>query len=82
MAHVLASVAAYETEVRAERINAGIAVAKVQGKKWGGSEKGKRKKVTPEKEVTIKRLKEDGVSITAIAKTVGLSRPTVYSVLE
>ena len=35
-ARILASVAEYETEVRAERVAAGQAVAKKKGKKWGG----------------------------------------------
>ena len=36
-ARILASVAEYETEVRAERVAAGQAVARRKGKKWGGS---------------------------------------------
>ena len=39
MANVLASVAAYENEVRSERIRAGQAVAHANGKRWGGSER-------------------------------------------
>lgn len=81
MAHVLASVAQYETEVRGERIRAGQIVARQQGKKWGGSEAGRRVKVTPLQEKTIHRMKSDGEKITAISKAVGLSRPTIYSVL-
>jgi DNA invertase Pin-like site-specific DNA recombinase len=42
MCCVLASVAAYETEVRAERVLAGQAAARAAGKKWGGSQKGRR----------------------------------------
>src|SRR5208283_370678 len=45
MANVLASVAAYETEVRAERVLAGQAAARAAGKTWGGSKKGRRLKV-------------------------------------
>jgi DNA invertase Pin-like site-specific DNA recombinase len=37
MANVLASVAVFETEVRGERISAGIEFAKQNGAKWGGS---------------------------------------------
>jgi DNA invertase Pin-like site-specific DNA recombinase len=81
MANVLASVAQYETEVRGERIRAGQAVARANGKTWGGSEAGRRVKVTPLQEKTIRRLKSNGEKITAIAETVGLSRPTIYSVL-
>ena len=39
-ARILASVAEYETEVRAERVKAGQAVAKANGKRWGGSKPG------------------------------------------
>lgn len=81
MAHVLASVAQYETEVRAERIMAGQAAARAAGRKWGGSPKGRRVKVTTEQIRIVRQMKQEGVSIVAIAKATGLSRPTVYSVL-
>ena len=42
IAHVPASVAAYETEIRGERVRAGQAVVMASGKKWGGSKKGRR----------------------------------------
>jgi len=82
MANVLASVAAYENEVRSERILAGQAVARANGKRWGGSQKGRRIKVTPEQSQTIHRLKDEGQSIAAIARATGLSRPTIYNVLS
>ena len=81
MANVLASVAAYENEVRSERVRAGMAAAKADGKRIGGSQKGVRKTVTPTKEKAIRKLKADGESVAAIARAVGVSRPTVYSVL-
>ena len=81
MAHVLASVAEYETELRGERVRAGQAVARANGKRWGGSKPGRRVKVTPQKARTVQQLKADGESIAAIARTVGLSRPTVYGLL-
>jgi len=77
----LASVAAFETEVRAERVLAGQAVARAKGKKWGGSKKGRRVKVTDEQVATIKRMSREGESITAIARATGLTRPTVYAYL-
>jgi DNA invertase Pin-like site-specific DNA recombinase len=83
MANVLASVAQYETVVRAGRIVAGQAAARERGIKFGRpSGPGKRLKVTPEQEETIRRLKAEGKKIAAIAQAVGLSRPTIYSVLE
>ena len=82
MANVLASVAAYENEVRSERIRAGQAAAHANGKRWGGSPKGRRIKVTAEQVHVIRRLKNQGEKIAAIARATGLSRPTVYSVLD
>ena len=82
MANVLAGVAAYETEVRAERIMAGQAAARDAGKSWGGSAKGRRLKVTAEQEEMIRRLKGEGVGVSAIARATGLSRPTIYRVLD
>jgi DNA invertase Pin-like site-specific DNA recombinase len=82
MAHVLASVAQYETEVRSERQLAGIAAAKAAGKTWGGATNtGKRLVVKPEQEETIRAMKAAGRTVAAIARATGLSRPTVYSVL-
>lgn len=82
MANVLASIAQFETEVRGERIAAGQAVAMANGKKWGGSKPGVRKKVSSTQEDAIKRMKQDGVSISAIARDFKLSRPTVRDVLK
>jgi len=81
MANVLASVAAYETEIRGERIAAGQSVARANGKKWGGSKKGRRVKVSIETIEIIRRLRREGKPIAAVARAVGVSRPTVYSVL-
>ena len=82
MAHVLASVACYENEVRRERILAGQAAARRQGKRWGGSAKGRRIKVKDEQARVIRHLHEQGTPVAAIARAVTLSRPTVYSVLD
>lgn len=81
-ARILASVAEYETEVRAERVAAGQAVARRKGKKWGGSKPGWRWKVSDAQVVAIKEMKMAGKKIVHIARVTGLSRPTVYRVLE
>ena len=81
MANILAGVAAYETEVRAERIVAGQAAARLRGVRWGGSRKGRRLKVTAEQVAAIRRLRAEGEDVAAIARATGLSRPTVYRVL-
>jgi len=44
--------------------------------------KGWRHTVTDEQIRAIVRLKKEGSKITAIAKTVSLSRPTIYRVLD
>src|SRR5262245_46810175 len=66
MAGVLASVAAYETEVRKERQLAGIARAKEEGKRWGGRRAGTRIRLTEEKEALARRLHAEGKPIAAI----------------
>jgi DNA invertase Pin-like site-specific DNA recombinase len=82
MANVLASVAAYETEIRAERVVAGQAAAREAGKHLGRPAGiRKRLKVTPEQEAMAKRLKSEGEGVSAIARATGLSRPTIYSIL-
>jgi DNA invertase Pin-like site-specific DNA recombinase len=84
MANVLASVAAYETEVRAERVHAGLEAARAAGRRLGpapGSRKGVRLHVTPEHSAIVRRLKDEGQGVSAISRAVGLSRPTVYSIL-
>jgi len=81
-ARILASVAEYETEVRAERVAAGQAVARRKGKKWGGSKKGWRWKVTDDQVIAIREMWAAGKKIAHMARVTGLSRPTIYRVLE
>ena len=81
-ANIIASVASYETEVRAERVKAGQQAAKARGKKWGGSIKGVRKKKTDKKVNSVIALLEQGVSKAEIARTVGVSVPTIYSIIR
>ncbi|MBW3597203.1 MAG: recombinase family protein [Planctomycetes bacterium] len=81
VANVMASAAQYQSEIAGENILAGQAVARAEGKTWGGSKPGKRKKVKPEQEEAIRHLHAQGKPITAIARAVGLSRPTIYDVL-
>src|SRR3954463_16180536 len=83
MANVLASVAQFETEVRRERVQAGLDKAKADGKRLG------RKpgvhtsiKVTDEHRRIIRDMKAQGKAIALIARTVSLSRQTVYDLLK
>lgn len=82
MAHILASCAEYETEIRAERILAGQAAARAAGKTWGGGKPGRLVKLNPDKIKTIKQMRADGSTITAISRAVSVSRPTIYRVLD
>jgi len=81
-ARILASVAEFETEVRAERVAAGQAAARKKGKTWGGSEKGRRWRVTKDQQQAIHEMRLAGRKVTQIARVTGLSRPTIYSVLR
>lgn len=85
MAGVLASVAQYETEVRRERQLAGIAKVREQhrGKcPWGGRKRGTRVQVTEEKEGVILAMYREKRRVSTIARTVGVTRKTVYTVLQ
>jgi DNA invertase Pin-like site-specific DNA recombinase len=82
LANMLASVAQFETECRAERVLAGQAAARENGKTWGGRKPGTRVRVTEEKERAIKSMHKQGEKIAAIARATELSRPTVYAVLR
>lgn len=82
LANVLASVAQFETELRAERVRAGQAAAKAAGKSIGGRVKGTRVRLTEEKEKAVRKLHKAGTTISEIARTLQLSRPTIYKVIE
>jgi DNA invertase Pin-like site-specific DNA recombinase len=82
MAHVIASVAQYDTEVRRERQMAGIAAAKAKGKTWGGSKPGRALKLKPNVIKRIKEMAASGVKKTEIARALGLSRKTIYLALR
>src|SRR5262245_17677918 len=56
MANVLASVAQFETEVRAERVLAGQAAARAAGKTWGGSKPGRSLHVTKEQLAVVAQM--------------------------
>jgi len=81
-ARILASVAEFETEVRAERVRAGQGAAKANGKRWGGSQPGRYVKVTSDQTAAITDMVGRGEPISKVARITGLSRPTVYRVLR
>ena len=94
IANVLASVASYETEVRAERIAAGRAAkaAKIEAiikaggtppvVNKGGRPRGIPQKVTPTVERMILSMKAEQRKVAVIARELRLSRQTIYEVLK
>ena len=82
MANVLASVAAFETEVRKERQAAGIAAAKADGRSWGGRPKGSGTVCTASRAKLAKQLKAEGRNVSEIALELKISRPSVYNLLK
>jgi DNA invertase Pin-like site-specific DNA recombinase len=82
MANVLASVAAYETEVRSERQMAGIAAAKANGKRFGRPPGTRKSRIEPSKRQAVLEHKAAGWKVADIARAVGLARKTVYVVLR
>jgi DNA invertase Pin-like site-specific DNA recombinase len=83
MANLLASVAAYETEVRGERIRAGQEVARGAGDHLGGTA-GIRTlvKLIREQGDLVRRMKAEGEKVARFARATGLSGVTVYRVLD
>jgi DNA invertase Pin-like site-specific DNA recombinase len=82
LANVLASIAQFETELRAERVRAGQDAAKAAGKSIGGRKAGTRVRLTEEKERAVRRLYKAGTTVSEIARTLQLSRPTIYKALH
>ena len=82
MAGALVSVARFESESRSQRILAGQAAARARGVRWGGSVMGRRLKVSRELENEVRKLRLRGMNITDIGRETGLSRPTIYRVLD
>ena len=79
---ILAGFAEYEREVISERIRAGIAAAKAQGRHWGGRKLGLRPKLTPARLQVIDALVQAGTSKSEIARQLGISRSTVYEGID
>ena len=82
IARIMASVAEYETEVRAERVLAGQVAARAKGRRWGGSKPGRYTKVSPDQVNAITEMIGRGERVSTVARITGLSRPTIYRVLR
>lgn len=76
--HMLVGFAEYEREVISERIRAGIAKAKADGKRWGGRKAGQRTRLTDRKMHSIRALLAAGSKKAEIARQLGISERSVY----
>ncbi len=79
--HMLIGFAEYEREVISERIRAGIAKAKADGKRWGGRKLGQRTRLTEKKVHSIHVLLANGATKAEIARQLGISERSVYRAL-
>lgn len=71
--HVFAALAQFERELIIERTNAGLAAARARGRVGGG-----RTVITPDKLKVARQMINDGESVTTAAKTISVSRATLY----
>lgn len=71
---MLGAVAEFERSMILERQREGIAIAKAKGKY-----KGRKAAVSSEQVAELKAMRQEGESVTAIAKHFGISRQTVYN---
>jgi DNA invertase Pin-like site-specific DNA recombinase len=82
---VLAAASEYELELRAERQAEGIAAAKrrqEQGRMQPGKKHiGRPRSIGPAELATLRRLIDDGVSVTEAARTLKIGRSTAYAAL-
>ena len=81
LAHILASVAAFETELRGERVRAGQQAARDSGKVWGGSAMGRLAGISVEQATAVADMAAQKMPKSKIAKSVGIDRSSVYRLL-
>ena len=71
--HVMASLAQMERDLTVERTQAGLDAARRQGRTGG-----RKRKMDDSKIAAAKRLLQDGISPSEVAKNLGVSIPTLY----
>lgn len=74
---IVGAIAEFERELIRERTQAGLAAARARGRTGG-----RKPLMTPTKVTLARRMYEEGVAASEIAKTLGVSRPTVYRHLK
>lgn len=75
--NIMASLAEWERDLLVQRTREGVAHARAQGKVVG-----RKPKLTPEQKAQINQLYRAGESIPALARSFGVSRPTIYRALD
>ena len=71
--HVMASLAQMERELLAERTRAGLAAARRRGRVGG-----RKRRMTPGKVESARKLLKEGMSPRDVAESLGVSVPTLY----
>lgn len=74
---MIAAFAEFEREIMRARTMDGLAAARARGKVGG-----RKPKMTPAKVNTALSMYEKGLAITEISDAIGVSRPTIYRMLE
>jgi DNA invertase Pin-like site-specific DNA recombinase len=74
---MIAAFAEFEREIMRARTMDGLAAARARGKVGG-----RKSKMTPAKVRTAVSMYEEGLPITEISEAIGVSRPTIYRMLE
>lgn len=75
--HIFAAMAEFERDLIGERTDAGLAAARAQGRTGG-----RKKTITTRTRNRVVTLHQSGAGKSEIAETVGVSRSTVYRVLN
>lgn len=74
---IMGSIAEYEKSLIQERVNAGLKAAKARGRVGG-----RPSALSHDDKKQAIALHRGGMSVSAIAKTLGVSRPTIYKCLD
>ncbi|KXP08843.1 recombinase family protein [Tsukamurella pseudospumae] len=75
--HVMASLAAFERELTAERVAAGVASYRERHNRWG-----RKPVMTPDQLETAQLIIASGKSVTVAAERIGVGRSTLYRALS
>jgi DNA invertase Pin-like site-specific DNA recombinase len=75
--HIFAALAEFERGLIRERTMAGLQVARAKGHRSG-----RKPRLTPEQVRHARQMRQDGQSVAAIARVLGVARPVIYRALQ